>query len=92
MYSEVLSVAQEEMESGPTLEEFIFAKAAHPYCPQMAGTVGTSGTPYQYDKYGFLVHVTTLAGALQNVVPKTLQATIHYLSHYAVMAGNPGAR
>lgn len=58
----------------------------------MAQPVGKPDSAYSYDNEGFLELRAHIDGSIHNVVPKILQATIFYLSHYPVMEVHPGSR
>lgn len=88
----VLDIEREELTQTPKTEYFIRKQTADNFCRQMVQTVRRPYSAYSYDKYGFLVRRAHFDVLIHYFVPKTLQATMLYFSHYSIMAGHPGSR
>lgn len=52
--------------------------------------IGRDNSAFQYDRNEKLSRAARVYGAVQNVIPATLQSRVLYLSHYAVLTVHPG--
>ena len=88
---EVLALVDNDAPADPIpIEEFLEEQSKDPFCKAKAETVGEANSNFDYDRYGFLVRRSPLDGALQRVVPKSLQARVLHAAHYPRLAGHPG--
>jgi len=87
---EVLAV--DASDPPPTTEEMILAQSEDKYCQQLTATVGTPGSIFDINRLGVLVRISKLDGAVQVVVPLSLQPKLLRLGHYSLLAGHPGSR
>lgn len=62
------------------------------YCRQASSTVRLSGSTINYDRNKFLVRTTSIDGAVQKVVPTSLQPCLSHHSYYPFLAKHPGKR
>ena len=88
----VLAMIPEETDIVPiTPQEFLEEQSKDPYCQSQKEKTELDNSKFKYDHNGFLVRRSSIDGALQKVVPKSLQARLLYLAHYPRLAGHPGA-
>jgi hypothetical protein len=67
----------------------IIRQATDPECQQFAASAGADSL-LDYEDSGVLVRRSPLDGALQIVVPKSLQQGLFYLERFPRTAGHPG--
>lgn len=63
-------------------QEIIQKEAKCSYCGQVSCTIGALGSAYNYDRNGFLAHITHTSGEGQNVVPTSLRESLLYHPKY----------
>jgi hypothetical protein len=71
------------------LDEIIREQAKDPECQRLAALTG-SDSLFDYEDSGVLVRRAPLDGALQIVVPASLQPRVLHLEHFPRTAGHPG--
>lgn len=75
-----------------SVQEIIYEQSTDDFCKTAALSVGITGSQYSVDKSRFLIRQASIDGALQMVVPKSLQVQVLHLSHHPVLSGHPGQR
>lgn len=84
---EVLGLADQAEVSLIGMEEFLEDQKKDAYCRGKPELVGDPGSPFDVDRYGFLIRKSPLDGSLQRVVPKTLQPRVVYICYYPLYRG-----
>ena len=75
-----------------SIEELLAAQKQDRSCQRYAHTVGCPGSQFTFDHAGILTRISKIDGALQKVLPASLQPRAIYLGHYTPLSGHPGSR
>lgn len=76
----------------PSVQEFIDEESTNHFCKMAATSVGMQDLQWSAHRSKFLVPKVSINGAVQKVVPKSLQARIHHDFLYPVLSDHPGQR
>lgn len=75
-----------------TSQEIIYEQAKNSNCRQASATVGLPGLTSNYNRSRFLVRTAHIYGAVQKVVPVSIQTHFLYHSLHTMLVGNRGER
>ena len=72
------------------IAEFVTEQRKDPYCIEIAKSAGSPKSEFTFNNQGVLVRVSKFDGAIQQVVPKSLQDRVIHLSYSPLSQGHPG--
>lgn len=77
----VLAIEAQNTDVQPvSTEELLNAQSSDVYCKELVKSIGFAKSQFTRDRHGFLVRGSTIDGALQKVIPKSLQASLIFVA------------